>query len=331
MSLEILPNGSDEPDDAEDRPVDDRPISEVLQSLSNGPVRATDVARMSDLDRAAFREVTRAWNGLPEETRIAIVQQMDQLAEERVDLNFSRALRPALNDDSDVVRQLAVGALWEDISTDLMDRLLTILSDDPSEDVRAEAAKALGRFADLAAEGELSDERADLLRSRLLDVATDPEVAPVIRRRATESVGAFGKDEDVREALESAYGSEDQSMQASAIFGMGRSQDTYWLDLLIGELSSAEAELRFEAARACGQLASDAAVPDLIATADDDDMEVRHAVFTALGQIGGKASIRALERFAEAAEEADEEADAAVIAEALEEARTLDDPLGDAS
>jgi len=248
-----------------------------------------------------------------------------------VDLNFSRALRPALDDESAVVRQLAVTALWEDISTDLMDRLVKILNDDPSDDVRAEAAKALGRFADLAVEGELDDDRADLLRDRLLDIATDPEVAPVIRRRATEAVGAFGKDQDVREALETAYGSEDQSMQASALFGMGRSHDVYWLDLLLGELSSAEAELRFEAARACGQLASDDAVPDLIACADDDDMEVRHAVFTALGQIGGKASIRALERFAAAADEAGEEADAAVIADALEEANTLESPLGPAS
>lgn len=331
MSLEILPNGSDGTDTTDDRPVDNRPIAEVLLSLIEGPVRATDVARMSDLDRASFREVTRAWNGLPEEIRVGIVQQMDQLAEERVDLNFSRALRPALSDESDVVRQLAVAALWEDISSDLMDRLLTILAEDPSDDVRAEAAKALGRFADLAVAGELAEERGELLRDRLLDNATDPDVAPVIRRRATESVGAFGKDEAVREALESGYGSEDQSMIASALFGMGRSHDLYWLDLLISELSGAEAELRFEAARACGQLGSDDAVPDLIACADDEDMEVRHAVFTALGQIGGKAAIRALERFAEAAAGAEEEADAAVIAEALEEAQTFDDPLGAAS
>jgi HEAT repeat protein len=317
MSLEILPNG--------DRPVDERPFSDVLHELSSGPIRATNVARLSDLGRADIKEFSRAWMGLDDETRIALVRQMDELAEERIELNFSRALRSVLDDDSAIVRQLAVNALWEDSTTELLDRLLTMLDTDPLPDVRAAAATALGRFADLAATDELDGERAETLRARLLDAATDPGTAPVIQRRALEAVGAFGNDEEVREALEGAYASEDQSLQASALFAMGRSHDTYWLDLLLGELAGAEAELRFEAARACGQLGHEDAIPELVPLGADEDTEVRHAAITALGQIGGRHAVRVLQRMAETA---DDEADAALIAEALEEAEATGDALG---
>lgn len=317
MSLEILPNG--------DRPADERPLPEVIEALSSGPVRATDVARLSDLGRADTRQFSQAWTGLDDETRIALVRQMDELAEERIELNFSRALRPALEDESAVVRQLAVNALWEDSSTVLFDRLLTMLDADPSPDVQAAAATALGRFAELAATGELDSDRAETLRVRLLDAATDPGRASVIQRRSLEAVGAFGNDGDVRDALESAYASDDQSVQASALFAMGRSHDSYWLDLLLGELAGAEAELRFEAARACGRLGNEDAIPELVPLAADEDAEVRHAAITALGQIGGRHAVRVLQRMVEST---DDEADAVLIAEALEEAEATGDALG---
>ena len=212
-----------------------------------------------------------------------------------------------------------------------MDRLLDTLEHDESDDVRAEVAKTLGRFAEQAAAGELDDDRTDVLRGRLLDAATDPGLASVIQRRAIESVGAFGRDDEVREALETAYSSEDQSMQASALFAMGRSQDAYWLDLLLGELGSAEAELRFESARACGQLGNEDAVPELGALADDEDQEVRHAAFAALGQIGGRGAIRLLGQFRDAAEVAGEEADVALLTDALAEAQEATDPFGTGS
>lgn len=114
-------------------------------------------------------------------------------------------------------------------------------------------------------------------------------------------------------------------MQASALFAMGRSQDRYWLDLLLGELSSAEAELRFESARACGQVGAEDAVPELAAICDDEDPEVRQAAIAALGQIGGRAAVRALESIAASAEESGDDADLELIVDALEDARDSTD------
>ena len=107
-----------------------------------------------------------------------------------------------MRDDSAVVRQLAITALWEDSSTDLLDRLLDLLSDDPSADVRAEAAKALSRFAERAVIGDLNEETGNRLRARLLRAATDETLSPVIQRRAVESLGAFSGDQRVKDAIE---------------------------------------------------------------------------------------------------------------------------------
>ncbi|HEU0114768.1 MAG TPA: HEAT repeat domain-containing protein, partial [Thermomicrobiales bacterium] len=168
MSLEPLPN-----DDAEDAaaPAERPPLAETLAALAEGPARPVDVANLSDLDRAGADAFGAAWRAWPEATRAAIVRAMDELAEDRVELNFGRVLRLALDDPSPVVRQLAVAALWEDERADLLDRLRRLLATDVLEDVRAEAAKGLGRFAELAAEGAIPAADADRVRGELLAAA----------------------------------------------------------------------------------------------------------------------------------------------------------------
>ncbi len=309
----------DEDDDAADRP---EPGDGSLAAFAGGTVRAADVAHLSDLGREAAGRFAREWADLPEATRVAVVREIDELAEDRVELQFGRVLRVALDDPSPVVRQLAVAALWEDEGSDLLGRLRGLLARDPSDDVRAEAARALGRFADRAAEGDLADDVADALRSELATVAADPAEPPHVRRLALESVGAFGKDRDIRTLILEAWESDDQADRGSALYAMGQSRDRAWLPTLHDELATDEAVLRYEAARALGVIGSDAAVPELLAVMDgEEDVEVRHAAIGALGAIGGRAAVRALRTLADHAEEADE----ALIEAALEEASNLDD------
>ena len=147
-------------------------LGATLEALRRGPVRTSDVAALSDLGRPAAAVLTREWLSLPEATRVAIVREMDELAEERIDLNFGRALRVALDDESPVVRQLAVAALWEDERGDIVGRLQALAATDPSEDVRAEAAKGLGRFAGRADAGDLIGGGVERLRASLAEPAT---------------------------------------------------------------------------------------------------------------------------------------------------------------
>jgi HEAT repeat protein len=318
--LEPLPND----DDAEDAaaPAERPPLAATLAALADDPARPVDVANLSDLDRAEAAEFVAAWRAFPEETRAGIVRAMDELAEDRVELHFGRVLRIALEDPSPVVRQLAVAALWEDERSDMLDRLRRLLATDASEDVRAEAAKGLSRFADRAAEGGFA--AGDQLRRELLAVAVDPAESYTVRRRALEAAGAFGADAGVRAAIDDFYESGDQGFRGSALFAMGKSCDARWLGRLFEELESDDAELRFEAAHACGVIGDADAIPALVRLADDEDAEVRHAAIDAIGQIGGQAAVRALQVVAANANPADAEE----IDEALAEANATTDPLG---
>lgn len=307
------------------RATDTRSLHDVLAELRDGDFSEARVARLSDLSREDGRILARTWPDFPEDTREAIVRRIEEVSEERLDVNFRRALRVALDDPSATVRQLAVSALWEEDSTDLLGRFEELLEQDPSEDVRAQAAAALEPYVARAAEGELESEEADRLRDLLLR-ATSPNEPLVVQRRALEALGPLGSDPQVRDLITEFYESDEQALRTSAIYAMGRSLQSEWMPDILAELENDEAELRYEAARAAGAMGSQDALPGLLSAARDEDAEVRHAAIAAIGQIGGRGGARALERLAEDAEEADLE----LIESTLEDVNSLLEPFSSA-
>jgi HEAT repeat protein len=97
-----------------------------------------------------------------------------------------------------------------------------------------------------------------------------------------------------------------------------------WLPNFGAALSHISPALRYEAARAAGEMAEDARalVPRLAPLLDDGDSEVALAAIWALGQIGGDPARRALQRASKSSDETRSQA----AAEALEEL-SLDDNL----
>jgi HEAT repeat protein len=300
-----------------------RSLAEAIAAFRDNDLNQQRVARLSDVSRDDARVLTEAWESIPEDARADLIRRCDELSEERVELNFGRALRIALQDSSAAVRQLAIAAMWEDESRDFLDRLRAMLAGDPSPDVRAEAAAALERFARQAALGELGAEVGAELREDLLQAAEDEETPYAVRRRALEALGPFAEEPRAARTISEAYDSGDHGLQCSAIYAMGRSLDARWLPRVLAELESDEPELQFEAARAVGAIGSPDALPLLIEAARSDDAEVRHAAITALGQIGGRGAVRALERLAEDAGEADLE----LIESALDEVNLSIEPF----
>ena len=301
---------------------DTRSLHDVLSELRDGDLSEARVARLSDLSREDGRILARAWLSFPEETREAIVRRIEELSEERLDVNFRRTLRVALDDSSAAVRQLAVSALWEEDSTDLLGRFEELLEQDPSEDVRAQAAAALEPYVARAAEGELDTVEADRLRDLLL-TATSPNEPLVVQRRAIEALGPLGSDPLVRDLIAEFYESDEQALRCSAVYAMGRSLQSEWMPEILAELENDEAELRYEAARAAGAMGSQDALPGLLSAARDEDAEVRHAAISAIGQIGGRGGARALERLADDADEADFE----LIESTLDDVNSLLEPF----
>ena len=297
-------------------------ISAALLALASGSRRREDLAALSDLTRAEAAGLDVTWGSLDELQRVAALRALAEGAEERLEFNFGRLLRRALDDPSPVVRQLAVTGLWEDDRSDLLLRLLDLAENDPSQDVQAEAAQNLGRFADRAATGELPSETASMLRQALISLAANPAFPLGVRRRALESVAVFCEDPGVKDLISTAYHGDEQSLRASALYAMGRNLDDRWLPTVLDELASDEAELRYEAARAAGELGDDAAVPALADLTDDPDIEVRDASISALGKIGGRAAVRVLRALADQADGSVLDA----IEAALDEAQGADSP-----
>jgi HEAT repeat protein len=302
-------------------------LAEAISAIRDGDLSQTQVARLSDLSRNNARVLAAAWESIPEENRIDLVRRFDELSEERVDLNFGRALRVALNDRSAVVRQLAVAGLWEDESSELLDRLRDILQNDESPDVRAQAAAALERFSSKAVVGSLDESVASDLRDSLRRSAIDAGAPYAVQRRALESLGPYAADPVISSLIGEAFNSEDHGLQCSALYAMGRSQDARWLPTILVQLESEDPEIRFEAARAAGLLGSADALPVLLQAARDEDAEVRHVAIGSISQIGGRGAVRALERLAEDAGEADLE----LIQSAIDDVNTLIEPLQPAS
>lgn len=300
-----------------------RSFQQGLAAIQSGDLATAVVTRFSDLSRSDARALARDWLTIPAETRVALMRRFDEVSEERIDVNFHRALRIALDDPQSAVRQLAVDALWEDESSDLLERLITMVAADPSPDVRAQTAAALERFAARATGGELEQAQAAEVRSTLLHAALDSETPYSVQRRALEALGPLGSDPEIARLISESYASDDHGLQCSALYAMGRSLQSRWLPTLLAELENDDPELRFEAARAAGALGSPDAIPALLEAARSDDVDVRHAAIAAIGQVGTRGSLRALERLLDDANEAEAE----LIEATIEDVETILDPF----
>lgn len=323
-NIRVFTPETDEDLDDSEAPQEPKPaIDEVTAALLNGEYPRSTLVGLSDLSAREAGALKETWPSVDSSVRQAVVSELHDLAEERVDYVFDRALLTLLDDPDPAVRQLAVAGLWERNEPTFAHTLVAMLESDESEDVRAEVARGLGRFAEMAELGELDDDTATAVRQALLDVLDEETESLHVRARCLESAAVFSRDAAVHDAIERFYEEDDTGFRATALFAMGRSLNQRFLPTILNETASDDAEIRYEAARASGRLGDTSALPVLADLADDEDAEVRHAAINALGEIGGKAAVRYLQRLSEAAHEADRE----LIEDALEEATIVTDPL----
>lgn len=296
----------------------------ALQELSESDAQLT-YRRLSMLS-CPSREETAAfaafWEGRDSQRRQQIISRMVELAEERFELDFVDLFRYCLGDPSSEVRRLAIEGLWEAEEHDLAVTLSKMATTDPAVEVRSAAASSLGRFLFMVECEELDERYARMIREALETIITNPNESVEVVRRAIESI-AFINDDKVRRMIGEAYDHADARMRQSAIFAMGRSADPIWSETVFTELGNESAAIRYEAARASGELQLKRAVPQLVQLAQGPDREIQNVSIWALGQIGGKQARRALEKWLES----DDEDLSAAAAEALDEMDLLAQPL----
>jgi HEAT repeat protein len=252
------------------------------------------LAELSDLRPTGLAYLEEVWPQIALKRRRQIVARLVELAEEDVHLSFDAIYKMLLTDPDAEVRALAIGGFWENEEPSLIEPFVGLLQGDKSVKVQAVAAAALGRFSLLAENGRLRPEAADRVRQALLGALADEDLPAEVKRRVLEAASPFSLPQ-VKEAIRTAYKAESPGFRAGAVYAMGKNCDPSWLPFLLKELSSSSAEIRYEAAAACGELEEEAAVPRLIEITGDADTEVQLAAIQSLGKIGGGRARKCLE------------------------------------
>ena len=279
-------------------------LEHYLETLADEdrPLRNADLMRLSNLTAEDLRLVTSVWRDIDAERRRDVLVRLIDLSEENLEADFNDLFKHCLSDDSAEVKAKAIEGLWECDDRTLVAPLTTLLAQDPSEEVRAAAAAALGKFAVLSQTGKMLQKDGDRIKQGLMNAVLDGDESLPVRRRAMEAVAPFNTD-DVQKVIQDAYKSSVKGMRCSAVYAMGKSCDTRWLPIILSELQNSDAAMRFEASNACGELGEEPAVPHLIPLFEDDDHETQISAITAVGNIGGSLARKALLRCIKSADD----------------------------
>ncbi len=275
-------------------------LGDISRPLSHNELRV-----LANLGSESLKIFWQAWRQFPGERRSAIIHDLDGLGEDNIDLDFRPVFRACLGDVDPEVRAAAVAGLWEDESELTMDRLISLIQDDSGK-VRATATISLASFACRGELGELSEVATQRVYAALLAAATDPEQPIDVRRRAVEGLGYFANSEEAQAEIGRAYAHPEPTVRESAILAMGRSMRPIWIPFIERELKSVSPAMRYEAARAVGELGEDGRplLASLLPLVDDEDGEISTAAIWSLGQVGGPNAKRVLERLARSKDDA---------------------------
>jgi hypothetical protein len=282
----------------------------TLQALREGAEKGIPPASvfygLSDLTAGQIERVRPVWNDLNVEFRRKVMRRLAETSEMDYELDYRAFGIFGLSDADAEVRSAAIDLLFEDESLELMGKLITLVQNDDATFVRASAMSALGRFILAGELGDLPESEAARAQQVAVRLLTDETVDVDLRRRALEAL-ANSSNDLVPGAIRKAYRSSDHKMKVSSLFAMGRTCDDQWEDIILTELTSDDAEMRFEAARAAGELELVSAVPRLAQLLTEDDQEIKEVAIWSLGEIGGKEALRVLRAMLDVAEESEDE------------------------
>jgi hypothetical protein len=272
-------------------------LNDALDTLKHQPdhMSAAISYGLSDIVGDDVKFFVDVWHRLDTPTRQTLIAHLVEVSEANFELDYQAVALTALDDTDEVVRGHAIDLMWADESTEHLERLIKIAQWDDSIAVRARATSALGRFVLMGEYSKLPSRYFEIAQDTAVQIWNNDSEDTEVRRRALESLANCGH-ALVPEAIMEAYNSQDDRLNVSAIHAMGRSCDERWTDIVLKELQSDNPEIRYEAARASGELELESAVSTLGHLLLTDEREVQEAVIWSLGEIGGSAAIKLLEK-----------------------------------
>jgi HEAT repeat protein len=281
-------------------------FAQVLGELldDSKPFHPRNLYRFSDLEGQDLIDFQQAWPQVSTRRRQAILEDIEELGETNYTLSFEEVCRFTISDSDPRVRELSVRALSEYEGSNLISLFLNLLANDEDSAVRAASATALGTYVYLGEIEELPAKTLDKIVDRLLETYRSADTS-LVRRRALESLGYSSRNE-IPDIIESAFSTGKHDWMISAIFAMGRTANPRWGKTILEMLDSDDPELRYEAARAAGELELKPALTPLMNLLDDSDSDIRMAAVWSLSQIGGEGVQDALEQLYDETEDEDE-------------------------
>ncbi|PWH17653.1 MAG: hypothetical protein DDG59_07695 [Anaerolineae bacterium] len=252
----------------------------------NTPLAAVYLYRLSDLSDEDLSEIKSFWHEIPLWRKQALMEDIEEMSENDPLLSYDNLSLFALSDPDARVRELAIRSLSYYEEPHFINLLLEILEKDQSPDVRAAAAFALGKFVFLGEIEAISEARLREVEDRLIQTFTSND-ALLVRRSALEALGYSSRPE-VEGFVREAYYSDNRDLIASSLVAMGRSVNSEWTPLVEAMLDHEDAIIRYEAARAAGELEAVSCRHRLLELLDDADLDVRLAAIWSLSQIGGE-------------------------------------------
>jgi HEAT repeat protein len=300
------------------------PVEQTIAKLANPdkPLADSWLADLSSLNSAELKRLEQAWPTIEPKRRRQIIYRLVELAEDNFELDFDGIFKGRLKDEDAGVRSKAIEGLWENEEASLIEPLIELLEKDSSAEVQAAAATALGKFALLAELQKLRPAYKDRISQSLLAVINDKGKPVEVKRRALEAVAPLTLPQ-MKKAIAEAYQSGQNQFKISALFAMGKSGNPSWLPILLKELVNADAEVRYEAAGACGERGGGEAASYLCEMVNDPDIDVRLAAIQALGKIGGPEAKGCLEKCLNHTDEAIQKA----AEKSLSQLEAEEDPL----
>lgn len=305
-------------------------FEEALEAIQEDSLEPFVLTGFSDITRKQVHDLRRVWSGIADaDARRVIADHVIALGLDDVRLDFMRFFRVLLDDASAAVRQIAAAGLEPYDDPALIDPLIALANDDPSEDVRLAAIETLGSFSMLAEFEMLDRKDQQALRKSLMGLATDAKTGSRLRAAALVSASADSETPKIRETIAGHFASGDPDLRLGAVKAMGRAYAPEWLGILESMLRSADTDERQAAVQSLSQYGDESVVPMLTQIAREDlEMPVRLEAIAALGTQGGRAALHSLNTLREYVSDDEIEAVDLAIAE-VEEFMAIEEGTAD--
>lgn len=295
----------------------DYELTEIKKALldRDAPFPPSFLYFFSDITRGELKEIEKVWQEVWTERRRGLLEDMETLAEKDTLLFFDHMAVMCLTDPDPVARATAIRLLWQSDEEALVPKLIKMLREDPEVIVRAAAATALGVFVYQGELEEIEESTYDRILQNLFQVYTGTDDR-LVRRRALESLG-YASHPDVQGFIEEAYETDNEEWLQSALFAMGRTCNTSWVDWILDMFDHPDSLVRYEAVRAIGELEAKAAREPLFDLLEEgtEDEDIYLAAIWSLSKIGGRGVRELIET---SLEETDDPEEIRFLEEALE-------------